>query len=75
MRLLKLAPALFVCLPIVAIAGDGSSVAPNDEVMLGDPSLTAGIPGIGLLTEDELFPRLDDPANHVPLKVKLPKGL
>jgi cytochrome c peroxidase len=47
----------------------------ENEVVLGDPSLTIGIPGVGLLTEDELFPWLEDPANHQPLKVKLPAGL
>lgn len=46
-----------------------------EEVVLGDPSLTAGIPGVGLLTEEDLARWLDDPDNHNPLSVKLPKGL
>lgn len=45
------------------------------SVTLGDPSLTAGIPGVGLLTEDELDRWLEDPSNHVALKVTLPEGL
>lgn len=47
----------------------------SNQVVLGDPSLTAGIPGVGLLTDNELTRWLDDPANHLPLKVTLPKGL
>ncbi len=45
------------------------------SVTLGDPSLTAGIPGVGLLTDDELTRWLDDPANHAVLNVALPEGL
>ena len=47
----------------------------SNQVVLGDPSLTAGIPGVGLLTDDELTRWLDDADNHVPLEVSLPKGL
>ncbi len=49
--------------------------ARGEEVTLGDPSLTAGIPGFGLLTEQDLGPWLGNPDNHNPLTVKLPKGL
>lgn len=45
------------------------------EVTLGDPSLTAGIPGEGPLTIEEIRGWLDDESNHVPLKVNLPMGL
>ena len=48
---------------------------PDSSVVLGDPSLTSGIPGVGLLSEDELSRWLDNPANHEPLTVTLPKGL
>ena len=34
------------------------------KVMLGSPELTAGIPGEGPLTIEELKPGLNDPANH-----------
>lgn len=47
----------------------------GDEVTLGDPSLTSGIPGVGLLTDDQLTKWLNNPANHQTLQVKLPKGL
>mgnify|MGYP002623687562 FL=1 len=42
---------------------------------LGDPSLTAGIPGEGPLTTEQIQAWLDDPNNHVALQVKLPFGL
>lgn len=45
------------------------------EVTLGDPSLTAGIPGEGELTIEEIRGWLDDESNHLPLKVNLPMGL
>ncbi len=45
------------------------------EVTLGDPSLTAGIPGEGDLTIEEIRGWLDDESNHLPLKVNLPMGL
>lgn len=43
--------------------------------MLGSPSLTAGIPGAGPLTLNEIRHWLADPANHEPLPVALPLGL
>jgi cytochrome c peroxidase len=47
----------------------------SDEVVLGDPALTAGVPGVGLLTAEALDAWLSDPANHKTLKVQLPAGL
>jgi cytochrome c peroxidase len=44
-------------------------------VLLGSPDLTAGIPGEGLVTIEELKAWLDDPRNHVPLEPVLPLGL
>ena len=46
-----------------------------EQVELGDPSLTAGIPGFGMLTEADIARWLDNPENHIELTVKLPKGL
>ncbi|MEE2934997.1 MAG: cytochrome-c peroxidase, partial [Planctomycetota bacterium] len=46
-----------------------------EEVTLGDPTLTAGVPGFGLLTTQDLATWLGNPDNHNPLTVKLPKGL
>lgn len=62
-------------LSVALCAGIVVAASPDNEVVLGDPTLTAGIPGVGLLTDDEVTAWLDDPSNHVTLKVKLPKGL
>lgn len=45
------------------------------KVTLGDPSLTAGIPGQGPLTVEEIQAWLDDPSNHEVLEISLPLGL
>ncbi len=55
-----------------ATAADKSS---KRRVRLGDPSLTAGIPGTGPLTGAQLSKWINNPANHVPLDFKLPLGL
>lgn len=47
----------------------------REQVMLGDPSLTAGIPGSGPLTVAEITAWLDDPKNMAVLDVTLPMGL
>ncbi len=64
-------PNLFLLVLVMFPAG----IANAENVVLGDPSLTAGIPGVGLLTDEELTAWLDNPSNHAPLNVKLPKGL
>ncbi len=45
------------------------------EVILGSPDLTAGIPGEGTLTSDQIQAWLEKPENHVPLEIVLPLGL
>ena len=70
---LALLPIL--CCSGIGLANSPSSEGQSNEVTLGDSSLTSGIPGIGLLTDNELDRWLDNSANHVPLKVSLPKGL
>lgn len=45
------------------------------EVLLGDPALTAGIPGEGPLTSDQIAAWLADRANHAPIEPRLPFGL
>ena len=47
----------------------------SNKVLLGSPELTAGIPGNGPLTMEELKVWLDDPKNHEELEVELPLGL
>jgi cytochrome c peroxidase len=56
-----------------------AALAPEEtfegKVVLGSPRLTAGIPGEGPLTIDEIRAWLDDPTNHEPLEFVLPLGL
>ncbi|MAG92571.1 MAG: cytochrome-c peroxidase [Planctomycetaceae bacterium] len=49
--------------------------APPGTAVLGDPKLTAGIPGEGELTVDAIKAWIGDPVNHEVLEVKLPLGL
>ena len=58
-----------------ATGQDISNMLPTEEVLLGDPSLTAGIPGEGDLTDEQIDKYLTDPKNHVILKPHLPLGL
>ncbi len=44
-------------------------------VRLGSPSLTAGIPGSGALTLEQVSGWLSNPKQHEPLQVELPTGL
>lgn len=50
-------------------------VAASTSVTLGDPSLTAGIPGDGPLTVSQIQAWLATPGINDPLDVKLPLGL
>ncbi|MGD9636348.1 MAG: cytochrome-c peroxidase [Pirellulales bacterium] len=48
----------------------------TEEIQLGTPELTAGIPGSGeTLSDEEIKTWLDDPKNHVVLTPTLPLGL
>ncbi len=64
-------PASTALVELTAAAGAVASA----EVQLPDSSLTAGIPGEGPLTVDEIRKWLNDPKNHEVLKVELPLGL
>lgn len=46
-----------------------------ETVLLGDPALTAGVPGAGLITLEQIDAWLADPQNHVQLTPELPLGL
>jgi len=46
-----------------------------ERVMLGDPSLTAGVPGSGPITLEQIDAWLTDPRNHSVLEPELPLGL
>jgi cytochrome c peroxidase len=48
---------------------------PSSTVLLGSAELTAGIPGKGPLTTEQIKRWLANPANHQPLEVELPLGL
>lgn len=48
---------------------------PAAKVVLGDPSLTAGIPGDGPLTVEQIKAWLATPGVHDPLEFELPFGL
>lgn len=52
-----------------------ASATKSNKVVLGDPQLTAGIPGEGSLKLEEIEKWLADPKNHEPLEVELPYGL
>ena len=66
-------------------AGKDGSVAPSKlgesnpaapaEVLLGSPELTAGIPGEGPLTAEQIQAWLEQPENHASLEIVLPMGL
>jgi cytochrome c peroxidase len=49
--------------------------AAAEVVTLGDPSLTAGVPGTGPITLEQIEAWLAEPTNHVVLKPELPLGL
>ena len=68
------AAAVVTCCPVATTFASSSTQEP-ETVVLGDPSLTSGIPGEGPLTTEEISKWLSDPANHQPLDVKLPHGL
>ena len=59
-----------VAVPVVTPVSNES-----EQVQLGMPELTAGIPGSGPLGEDEINAWLDDPKNHVVITPVLPLGL
>lgn len=60
----------------VKVVGESvTKMLPSETVQLGDPSLTAGIPGEGDLTFEEVEAWYADPKNHVVLKPELPLGL
>jgi len=66
---LSLGLCFAVSMPLSASADTKSVAATKAKVKLGDPSLTAGIPGRGELTNPQIKAWLDDPANHVELEV------
>ena len=63
--------------PVVPVAPVAPAAAPiaEEKVTLGDPTLTAGIPGSGKVTVEQVETWLGDPRNHAVLNPLLPLGL
>ncbi len=61
--------------PAAAAASVAPPAGPPEKVVLGDPSLTAGVPGSGPITVEQIEAWLADPKNFVPLEPVLPLGL
>ena len=60
---------------LLAMGFAGNASAAENEVLLGGPELTSGIPGSGALTIAEVKSWLSKSENHETLKVQLPMGL
>ena len=58
-----------------AAAPAAAPASSRERVMLGDPSLTAGVPGSGPITLEQIDQWLADPKNAVELEPVLPLGL
>jgi cytochrome c peroxidase len=56
-------------------SSDTAKPAAREKVMLGDPALTAGVPGSGPITLEQVDAWLADPKNAVELEPVLPLGL
>jgi cytochrome c peroxidase len=77
-RIARFAVMLLItaCLPIATIRGETAVTdAATETVMLGDPSLTAGVPGSGPITLEQIDAWLANPNNHAVLEPELPLGL
>ena len=66
---------LVIAVTLLGASSSDQSRGVHDVVMLGSPDLTAGIPGNGPATLDDLKIWLDDPKNHAVLQPTLPLGL
>lgn len=61
--------------PAAAASADQPAAQVREQVALGDPSLTAGVPGTGPITLPQIEAWLADPRNSVELDPVLPLGL
>lgn len=77
MNLLSVAAAVRTLAATSLVAGSVflATTANAEPVVLGDSRLTAGLPGEGNVTLEELREWLADAKNHEPLEFTLPKGL
>ena len=60
---------------LLCLLGFAANQGYSEEVLLGDPSLTAGVPGHGPISIGEIETWLDDEQNFVELTPQLPLGL
>ena len=60
---------------LLCLLGFAANQGYSEEVLLGDPSLTAGVPGHGPISIVEIETWLDDEKNFVELTPQLPLGL
>jgi cytochrome c peroxidase len=75
-RSMMKAMKFWLCVTGFSTVLSATDVSAQETVVLGqDASLTAGIPGSGPLTDDQIKEWLDNPANHETLSVKLPLGM
>ena len=68
-------PAVAAATPAAIRAAAAAAAGQRETVMLGDPALTAGVPGSGPITLAEIDAWLAEPKNHVVLDPELPLGL
>lgn len=68
-------PAVAAATPAVIRAAAAAAAGQRETVMLGDPALTAGVPGSGPITLAEIDAWLAEPKSHVVLDPELPLGL
>jgi len=61
--------------PAAAAAVVTATTPAREQVMLGDPALTAGVPGTGPITLEQIDQWLADPKNAVEIDPILPLGL
>ena len=73
---LLMATAAVICFSASSAHAESADSGASTTVVLGqEKSLTAGIPGEGPLTLDQISKWLSNPANHQELNVQLPQGL
>jgi len=61
--------------PMPAETKTAAAPAAREKVLLGDPALTAGVPGTGPITLEQVDAWLADPKNAVEIEPVLPLGL
>ena len=68
-------PAVAAVAPAALREAVAAAAGRKEKVVLGDPSLTSGVPGTGPITLEQIDAWLADSKNHVVLDPELPLGL